>query len=125
MRDTHGHAHQTPQHGVRYFRLGEGYDLAGMREEITHYTDVLMGREDPPIDLGIMTLMEVAEAYHARASEIEMELLELEAEGAVLRGSRPYKFRTGKLRTFLEMSKKTIELGSRRVTWYKEMHGRN
>ena len=118
------HYHHTT-HGVRYFRLGEGYDLVGMRDEIDAYMEVLLGREDPPVNLGVITLMEVAEAYHARAREMEMELLELEAEGAVIRGSRPYKFRTGKLRSFIEMSAKTIELGSRRITWEKELHGRH
>lgn len=79
-------------------------------------TNVLLGREDPPFDVGVMTMMEVAEAFHARASEMEMELHQLEADGTVLRGSRPYKFRTGQLRTFIEMVRKTIDLGSRRIT---------
>lgn len=104
-------------HGVRYFPLGDGYDLRGMQEELAEYTAVLLGRKAPPIDRGIMTLMEVAEAYFARASEIEMTIQALESEGAVLRGSRPYRFRTGPLRTFQEMCKKSVELGSRRVTY--------
>jgi hypothetical protein len=87
-----------------------------MKHELANYVDILLGREDPPVDRGVMTLMELAEAYHARAKEIEMELLEMEAEGAVLRGSRPYKFRTGYLRSFIELCSKTIDLGSRRVT---------
>lgn len=114
LHDTHGHAKNSGH--VRYFTLGDGYDFAGMKEELRGYTQVLLGREAPPIDRGILTLMELAEAYHARAKEIEMELLELEAEGAVLRGSRPYKFRTGMLRSFIEMCSKTIDLGSRRMT---------
>jgi hypothetical protein len=77
---------------------------------------VLLGRLDPPIDRGIMTLQEVAEAYHARASEIAMKLLRLEAEGQVVRGDKAYKFRTGELRTFMEMCSKAIDLGSRRLT---------
>jgi hypothetical protein len=92
-----------------------------MRQEIGHYKDVLLGREDPPIDRGVLTLMEVAEAYHARAKEIEMELLELENTGAILRGSNPYKFRTGYLRSFIELTSKTIELGSRRVTYERDI----
>lgn len=118
LRDTHDHAGHTA-HGVRYFRLGEGYDLVGMKNELNDYKDILLGREDPPIDKGILTLMEIAEAYLARAFEMNMELLELEAEGAVLRGSRPYKFRTGYLRTFIELASKSMELGSRRVTYQK------
>lgn len=101
---------------VRAFKLGEGYDLVRMKQEIEGYVDVLLGRLPPPLDKGVLTLMECAEAYHARAKEIEMTILELEAEGAVLRGSRPYKFRTGYLRSFIELASKTIELGSRRVT---------
>jgi hypothetical protein len=66
--------------------------------------------------------MECAEAFHARAKEMEMELLELEAEGAVPRGSRPYKFRTGYLRSFIELTSKTIELGSRRLTYWREQY---
>lgn len=103
--------------------MGEGYNLVQMSQELDDYKDILFGRVDPPIDAGVMTLMELAEAFHARAKEMEMELLELEAEGAVIRGSRPYKFRTGKLRSFIEMTAKTIDLGSRRVTYWKEMHG--
>ena len=101
---------------MRAFRLGEGYDLVGMKSEIEDYKDVLLGRMQPPVDAGVLTLMECAEAFHARAKEMEMELLEMEAEGAVIKGSRPYKFRTGYLRSFIELVAKTIELGSRRVT---------
>lgn len=90
--------------------------MVGMAQELSDYVDVLLGRVQPPVDKGVLTLMECAEAYHARAKEMEMELLELEAEGAVIRGSRPYKFRTGKLRSFIELTAKTIDLGSRRVT---------
>lgn len=79
-------------------------------------TDVLMGRLDPPIDIGPGTLMEVGEQFHARASEMEMTIFELEARGSVVRGDELYKFRTGQLRTFIEMTKRTVELGSRRIT---------
>lgn len=96
--------------------MGEGYDLVRMKHEIEGYVDVLLGRKTPPTDNGILTLMECAEAFHARAKEIEMEILEMEAEGAVIKGSRPYKFRVGYLRSFIELASKTIELGSRRVT---------
>lgn len=96
-----------------------------MREELREYTDILLGRIEPPIDKGVLTMMEVAEAFHARAREMEMELLELEAEGAVLRGSRPYKFRTGMLRSFIEMCSKTIDLGSRRLTHQRMLYDDN
>lgn len=87
-----------------------------MKFELAEYVDILLGREDPPVDVGVMTLMELAEAFHARAKEIEMEILEMEAEGAVLPKSRTYKFRTGYLRSFIELASKSIDLGSRRVT---------
>lgn len=103
--------------GVRYFKLGTGYDLVRMKQELQGYTEVLLGEAPPPIDRGILTLMEVAEAYHARAKQIEMELLEMEREGVVLKNSSPYKFRTGYLRSFIELVDKTIALGSRRVTF--------
>lgn len=87
-----------------------------MKDELQVYTDILLGRKPPPIDAGILTLMECAEAFHARAKEMEMSLLNGEAEGAILKGSGPYRFRTGALRSFIEMAAKAIDLGSRRVT---------
>lgn len=102
--------------GVRYFHVGAGFDLTSMRDELTEYMNILLGRIEPPIDAGAMTLMEVAEAFHARAKEMEMEILYAESEGAVTRGSRAYKFRTGFLRSFIESAAKSIDLGSRRVT---------
>lgn len=88
-----------------------------MKSEIQVYTDILLGRNPPPIDVGVLTLMECAEAFHARAKEMEMNLLNAEAEGTVLKGSGHYKFRTGALRSFIELCSKAIDLGSRRVTY--------
>lgn len=87
-----------------------------MKQEIQGYADVLLGREDPPVDKGVLTLFECAEAFHSRAREMEMNLLNAEAEGAVLKGSNAYKFRTGALRSFIEMARGAMDLGSRRVT---------
>jgi hypothetical protein len=87
-----------------------------MREEIQDMTDVLMGREDPPVDAGYLTLMETADAYFARASELTMKILEAETEGNAPKGGSLYKFRTGELRTFMEMCKRASDLGSRRLT---------
>jgi hypothetical protein len=87
-----------------------------MQAELADYTDVLLGRQPPPIQAGPMTLMEVASAYHARALEIQMLLQRAEREGRVIRGSAHYKFRTGELRTFVEMAKGAADLGSRRLT---------
>lgn len=87
-----------------------------MREELDDMRDVLLGRKMPPVDNGVMTLMEVADAYFARAKEMEQIILRDEADGIVVRGSKHYKFRTGELRSFIELAKGATELGSRRVT---------
>lgn len=109
-----------PRSHVRAIKLGEGFDLPRMKSELMEYVDILLGRQDPPLDRGVLTLMECAEAFHARAKEMEMVLLNAEAEGSVLKGSGPYKFRTGMLRSFTELCGKTIDLGSRRLT-YEQM----
>jgi hypothetical protein len=49
--------------------------------------------------------------------ELTMMIQRAESDGQVLKGSKYYKLRTGELRTFVELSSKAIELGSRRVTW--------
>lgn len=105
----------TPK-SVRYFKLGEGVDLHDMRQELKDMADVLLGRVDPPIQMGVSTLMEVAEAFHARAREMEMLLHEAEADGVILKTGKHSAFRKGQLRVFLEMARKAIDLGSRRVT---------
>lgn len=115
---------------LRAVPLGHGVpSITSMVSELQDMTDVLLGREPPPIDAGHLTLMEVADAYFARASELTMLLQQAEREGAVTRGSAHYKFRTGELRTFMEMSKRAADLGSRRLTdeqlyWEMQMHGR-
>lgn len=91
-----------------------------MKTELQDYTDILLGRYDPPVDNGVLTLMEVAEVFHARAQEMNMSILDGEATGAILKDSGAYKFRTGMLRAFIELSKRTIDLGSRRLTHYIE-----
>lgn len=93
--------------------------LEDLRDELDEYMAVLMGREESPVDVGEMTLMEAANVYHARAREIEMLIYRGEVEGMIPRNSKLYKFRTGELRSFLDLSSKAIELGSRRLTFYK------
>ncbi len=75
-----------------------------------------MGNEEPPIQNGVMSLLEVANAYLSRALEMTMLIQRAESEGYVTKGSAFYKFRTGELRTFTELASKAAELGSRRVT---------
>lgn len=106
---------------VRNVVVGDGDEMSleELRAELKDMNDVLMGREEPPIDTGVSTLMEVAEVYHARGKEIEQMLHEGENNGEILKGGAHYKFRTGQLRSFIEMCKGAMELGSRRVTSLK------
>jgi hypothetical protein len=91
-------------------------EVNDLKDELLGYCDVILGRTVPPYDHGVMTLLEVADAYYARACEIDMLIHELEREGHIVRGSDYYKFRTGALRSFLELSKRAAEKGSRRLT---------
>ena len=109
------------KHRVRSFHVGDGFDSPqDIREEIDNMIEVLMGRMDSPLDAGELTLMEVATAYFSRAAEITLQIQRAEAQGSVLKGSGAYKLRTGELRTFMELAKAGMELGSRRIT-YKRM----
>lgn len=115
---------------LRAVPLGTGVpNLTSLVSELQDMTDILLGREEPPIDAGHLTLMEVADAYFARASEITLLLQKAEREGQVTKGSAHYRFRTGELRTFMEMARRAAELGSRRLTeeqlhWEMQMYGR-
>lgn len=110
---------EHPRGSLRLFRLGEGLpSITALQEELQDYTDVLLGRVEPPVRLRDRTLalMECADAYYSRASEIKMLIHKLEREGRVSRGDPLYVFRTGELATFLELSKRAADLGSRRLT---------
>lgn len=102
---------------LRAFYVGQGLpSIPVMRDEIQDMVDVLLGREDPPLDAGYLTLMETADAYYARATELTMKILEAEMDGRLPKGSNYSKFRTGELREFREMCKRAADLGSRRLT---------
>ena len=107
-----------PSHGVRHFGVRTGAsDIVELRDEIDYMTDVLLGRLDPPIPPEkVSTLMEVANAFYARGMEIASHIQRMETDGVVLRNSKMYKFRTGELRTFNELAKAAVDLGSRRIT---------
>lgn len=92
-------------------------------DELQYYCDVLLGREPSPINSPYLTLAEVATAYYARAQELDMLIHEAERAGDVVRNAPHYKIRTGALRSFIEMSKKMAELGSRRLTQESLLHG--
>lgn len=91
-------------------------DVEDLREEFLHYSHVLLGREPSPVASPYLALQEVATAYHSRACEVEMLIHYAEHEGVVARGSALYKFRTGPLASFISLSKRCAELGSRRMT---------
>jgi len=98
-------------------------DVDELWEEIHGYVDIILGREEAPIDFpAYLALAELATAYHCRGLEIEMMLHNAEREGVVMRGSALYKFRTGELRSFIELSKRAAELGSRRLTQEQLMY---
>lgn len=85
-------------------------------DELQGYCDILLGRVEAPIESPYLTLMEVAAAYHARAREIEMLIYTGEQNGSIKRGDPHYRVRTGQLNSFIELSKKMFDLGSRRLT---------
>lgn len=89
-----------------------------LQEELLGYANIILGRADPPqeIDGFYLDLMEVSAAYYARAKEIDMLIHWEEQNRRVLRGSSYYRFRTGQLRSFIEMAKMMADLGSRRLT---------
>lgn len=87
-----------------------------IKDELLGYCDVLLGRVPPPVQSPYLGLCEVATAYYARACELDMLIHEEERTGRVVRGTGYYRLRTGALRSFLEMSKRMCELGSRRLT---------
>jgi hypothetical protein len=103
-------------HHLRLFHLNEGLPaLPVLQSEIQDMWDVLMGREPPPIPVHrVEAMMEVADAYFARASEITALIQQAEADGLASPSYR--KFRTGPLRTFMEVAKRAADLGSRRIT---------
>jgi len=87
-----------------------------INREIEEYTDVLLGRVDPPVDSPYLQLMEVAAAYYARARELEILIFEGEQNGSIKKGDPHYRVRTGQLNSFIEMARKMFDLGSRRLT---------
>jgi hypothetical protein len=87
-----------------------------IEDELLAYVDVLLGRVPSPVSSPYLSLAEVASAYYARALEIDMLIHMEERIGTVTRAHPLYKVRTGPLRSFIEMSKKMADLGSRRLT---------
>ena len=96
-------------------------DIEELQDELLGYANVILGRADPPLQLDgfYLDLMEVAAVYYARAKEIDMLIHWEEQQRRVIRGSPYYRFRTGQLRSFMEMAKMMADLGSRRLTQEK------
>lgn len=110
-------AHAPARNSLRYHKLNEGLPpLPELEMEIQDMLDELMGRVPPSIQAGTLTLMETADAFFARASELQLLIQKGEREGSVPKGGGYYKFRTGELRTFLEIAKRAADLGSRRLS---------
>lgn len=102
---------------VRYFKTKFGLpSVDDINNEVIEMLSVLAGQTDPPVELGVPTLMEVAEAYHLRASELSIRILQAEQNGDLKSGDQYVKLRTGILRVFIETVRKSIDLGSRRLT---------
>jgi hypothetical protein len=103
---------------LREFHIPAGLQSpSDIRDELEHMRDVLHGRIDPPIEKGVITLMEVAEGYFSRACEIEQIILRGKAEGWLPKTQGYEQLRTQEIRSFKELAKAATELGSRRVTW--------
>lgn len=108
---------KTTMDTLRGFALPHGLGtITDLETELQDMMDVLLGRLPPPINAGTMTMMEVADAYHARAQEIRILLYRGESEGRFKRGGPAYKFRTGQLAAFIDLVKNVSALGSRRLT---------
>lgn len=97
-------------------------DVDDLSDELQHYADVILGREAPEMVSPYLGLQEAATAYYCRAQEIDMLIHKAEREGIVVSKSALYKFRTGELRAFLELSKRAAELGSRRLAQEQLLH---
>lgn len=101
---------------LRYFKLGEGLPHADdITDEMEDMRDVLMGRVDSPVQ-GPLALMEVADAFFARACEWEQMILAAVREGKITKSDPRNQIRTQEIRSFKELAKSAAELGSRRIT---------
>lgn len=101
---------------LRTVQVGSGLPpVDELVAELEEYWDVLLGRQEAPLQ-GVTALMETADMYYARASEINALIMQGERDGTITAGSEYKKFRTGELRDFREVARKASDLGSRRLT---------
>jgi hypothetical protein len=102
---------------VRVVDLPNGLPSIGeLHIELEEYWDVLLGRVESPIDEGVSNLAHLASAYYGRAKEMEASILAGERDHLFAKNGPHYRFRTGELRSFIEMAKNSYELGSRLIT---------
>lgn len=114
-RDSEGRRGQS----LRPFSIPEGSlpALSLLKSELMDMWDVLLGNVPPPYNANrVEALMETADAYYARAAYITAMIQRAEQEGVLKRGDAYVSFRSGELRTFMDMAKRAADLGSRRVT---------
>lgn len=110
------HRIRTQPKSLRHFKIGEGLPTdKEITRELEDMRDVLMGRTDSPVS-GVLALMEVADAFFARACELEQMILAGIREGRLTKSDPRNAIRTQEIRSFKELSKSAAELGSRRVT---------
>jgi hypothetical protein len=109
---------RNPQYkgSIRFWDIPNGLPHPeDIRQEMEDMRQVLMGREEPPIEMGVATLMEVANGYFSRACEWEQLILAAKARKQLPAGYET--LRTQEIRSFKELAKGATELGSRRITW--------
>lgn len=92
-------------------------DIDELKTEIYDYIDVLKGDAPSPLDDSLLDMMEVSTAYYVRLKEIEVMILDAESDG----DNTLKAFRTGFLRSAIELFKAVKDLGSRRVTAAKDL----
>lgn len=113
------------QFGRKLSSVPVEYGLSSVEElweEIEGYIDIILGRTPPPVESPYLSLAEVATMYYCRAMEIDARIHQGERVGDIAKGSAYYRFRTGELRSFIELSKKAADLGSRRLTQEQLLH---
>lgn len=103
---------------IRPMPIKKGFPTAEeIGDEVEYMFNVLLGRVDPPMRVGVTTLMEIADAYYARAAELTYMIHREERRGNIKRGDELYKVRTGELADFMEACKRAVETGSRRLSY--------
>lgn len=113
------HQSKVTQFGERLSEVSVGTGLPTvdeMNEELLYMCNVLLGKEESPVQSPYLGLCEVATAFYGRGCELDMLIHMAEQEEQIPRGHPLQKLRTGQLRTFNEMARKMADLGSRRLT---------